>query len=181
MPTAHLVDPDTGQIDGDADLAVNNDSIIDASASQEAVPLRLATAVKLERANQIHADLLNRAAVQFAQAKIMPKCSSLVDLYGDSAAGTIVVEVKSLSKTNHRSQFRKAFAQLHEYAFLHQFEKPILAVVTNQKPADDWLLEFLVRGQGISVAWLDGQNFVVADGSHTAFKAAISGQSAIPA
>jgi len=80
-----------------------------------------------------------------------------IDLYFETPAGTVLVEVKSCHRNNVHSQIRRGISQLLEYRYFYRDvlgrDVALVLVVEIAPPRDKaWLLDFL-GGLGITLAW----------------------------
>lgn len=71
----------------------------------------------LERAEEEHAGILQKAIDFFRNLGFKTYCNVHVDLFAVKGNNSFLVEAKSLSKKNFRSQARKAISQLFEYEY----------------------------------------------------------------
>ncbi len=115
--------------------------------------------VARERANQSHFAIEQALAAAITKAGYDPKANESIDLYFDTKAGSVLIEVKSCTENNFHAQIRKAVSQVFEYRFLYagQLVEPIqlaIAIETAPGPVKRWLLKYLEE-MNIAVAWLD--------------------------
>jgi hypothetical protein len=117
--------------------------------------------VARERASQSHY-MLEKLLVAAAKAQsLAPKFNQNVDIYFETASGTVLAEVKSCTDNNFHSQLRKGISQLFEYRFLYQAvlgtEVTMLLLMEAIPPHDkSWLVDY-VLSLGIILAWKDSR------------------------
>lgn len=129
------------------------ESITQSSVRQVDIDLQ-----KLERANHVHAWLVDQTARRLASAGIDSATTSHIDLMASHSGENVIYEMKSISQgaANLISQVRKAVSQLHEYRYFHALDAT-LCIVTNAPvpPEASWLEDYLPRDRGIAYVWLD--------------------------
>ena len=119
---------------------------------------------KLERANQVHWQLVDAKASFLQSRELEPYTNPQIDLYSNDGGQVILYEMKSIDpkSTNLLAQIRKAVAQLYEYRFIFKEPDARLSIVTNTPvmQSDAWLLEYLARDRKIAFEWtLDFESF----------------------
>lgn len=116
-------------------------------------------AQKLERANQIHWQLVNAKSTYLDARGYEPYENEHIDVYADAKGDVILYEMKSLNPegNNLLPQVRKAVAQLYEYRYIFEEPKARLCIVTNQGIAkkDEWLLDYLIKDRSIAYEWTE--------------------------
>ncbi|MGH9676580.1 MAG: hypothetical protein ACRD36_05715, partial [Candidatus Acidiferrum sp.] len=115
--------------------------------------------VKRERANQSHYAIEKALAAAITKAGHNPKFNESIDMYFDTVAGSVLIEVKSCTENNIHAQIRKAVSQVFEYRFLYAKElvepvQLVIAIETAPGPMKRWLLEYLEK-INIAIAWLN--------------------------
>ncbi|MDR0474280.1 MAG: hypothetical protein LBH43_11490, partial [Treponema sp.] len=63
-------------------------------------------------------------------------------------------EVKSNNTKNALSQIRKTVAQLYEYRYRSDRLEAMLCIVLQQKPLQDWVIDYLVKDRDIMICWI---------------------------
>lgn len=110
---------------------------------------------KLDRANEIHMNLVS-AKAEFLNTKNLPAYSNaLIDVFSIANKDKIIYEMKSISDTNLISQIRKALAQLYEYRYVFSEPSARLCVVSNMPFGKkyDWLADYLIKDRSIAYEW----------------------------
>jgi hypothetical protein len=115
--------------------------------------------VARERANQSHYAIEKALASLITKAGHDPKATESIDLYFETNAGSVLIEVKSCTENNIHAQIRKAVSQVFEYRFLYakQLVQPVqlaIAIETAPDPLKRWLVKYL-EGLNVAVAWLN--------------------------
>ncbi|RII83862.1 hypothetical protein [Neopusillimonas maritima] len=114
---------------------------------------------KLERANQIHWQLVDAKSSFLDDRGLEPYANEHIDLYSDNRGDIIIYEMKSVDAegANFLSQIRKAVSQLYEYRYIYEEPNARLCIVTNHGIAkkDEWLLDYLARDRVIAYEWTD--------------------------
>jgi hypothetical protein len=77
-----------------------------------------------------------------------------VDLLLKTYEHAFLFEVKSNNSKNVLSQIRKAIAQLYEYRYRSNMPQAILCIVLQQKPQQDWVIDYLLNDREMLVCWL---------------------------
>lgn len=112
---------------------------------------------KHERANQIHAKLINAKSAFLHDKGFLPQDTKHIDLFSDTENGSVLYEMKSVqdSQRNVLSQIRKAIAQLYEYRYLYKMPADRLCIVTNLEISaeNEWLSDYLIKERGIAYVW----------------------------
>jgi len=120
-------------------------------------------AQKMERANQIHWNLITAKSTFLDHRGWSAYENEHIDLYASSASNNILIyEMKSISETNLISQVRKAVAQLYEYRFVFSVPDANLCIVTNAPipKNESWLTDYLTKDRKIAHEWSeDFENF----------------------
>jgi len=116
-------------------------------------------AQKMERANQIHWQLID-AKSSFLDARgFEPYANEYIDLYADAKGDVVLYEMKSVDPegSNLLAQVRKAVSQLYEYRYIFEEPKARLCIVTNHAIAkkDEWLLTYLSKDRIIAYEWTE--------------------------
>jgi hypothetical protein len=114
----------------------------------------LETIVRREKANREHARILNMLAASLRLRYDDVYENTFVDLMIKSYEQSYIFEVKSNNSRNVLSQIRKAIAQLYEYRYRSQLPQAILCIVLQQKPPQDWVVDYLLNDRKILVCWL---------------------------
>ena len=85
----------------------------------------------LEKANNVHQELIKMIANEFSKNKKIPEMSIRIDLLSKNKKDILLFEMKSLTKKNERTQIMRAFSQLNEYSYfdLNNETLPIIKVV----------------------------------------------------
>lgn len=121
-------------------------------------------AQKMERANQIHWQLIDGKSSFLDAHGFEPYANEHIDLYTDAKGDVVLYEMKSVNSegSNLLSQVRKAVSQLYEYRYIFEEPKARLCIVTNHgiSKTDDWLLTYLGKDRNIAYEWTqDFTNF----------------------
>ena len=80
--------------------------------------------------------------------------NTFVDLMVDADGQSFIFEVKSNNNRNVLSQIRKAIAQLYEYRYRSELPQAYLCIVLQQKPPQEWVIDYLLNDREILVCWL---------------------------
>ena len=114
---------------------------------------------KLERANQIHWQLVDAKSSFLASRGFEPHEHAQIDLLAEYKNDSVFYEMKSIHSEgeNLLPQIRKAIAQLYEYRYIFGQPTARLCIVTNQSIAskNNWLLEYLEKDRSIAYEWTD--------------------------
>lgn len=122
--------------------------------------------VARERANASHY-MLEEVLVRFAKVQaFLPKRNQNIDIYFETAAGTVLAEIKSCTDGNFHAQVRKAISQLFEYRFLYQDllgSTIIMLLLMETAPPHEkrWLVDY-TRSLGITLAWYEASTSAIA-------------------
>jgi hypothetical protein len=77
-----------------------------------------------------------------------------IDLLAVIGVQDFIFEIKSNNSKNALSQIRKAIAQLYEYRYRSSKPEAILCIVLQQKPMQDWVIDYLVKDRDIMICWM---------------------------
>ena len=114
------------------------------------------TIIRREKANREHARILNMLAaslrLQYDNDNVQENV--FIDLLVNTESHSFIFEVKSNNNRNVLSQIRKAIAQLYEYRYRSELPHSILCIVLQQKPPQDWVIDYLLNDRDILVCWL---------------------------
>ncbi|UOO37668.1 hypothetical protein IZU99_10575 [Oscillospiraceae bacterium CM] len=112
------------------------------------------TIIRREKANREHARILNllAASLRLRYADVFE--NTFIDLMATADDQTFIFEVKSNNTRNVLSQIRKAIAQLYEYRYRIELPQAILCTVLQQKPSQEWVIDYLLNDREILVCWL---------------------------
>jgi hypothetical protein len=112
------------------------------------------TMVRREKANREHTRILARLATLLRLKSYSAYENVFIDLYVDANGQPFIFEVKSNNSKNVLSQIRKAIAQLYEYRYRSQIPSAILCIVLQQKPPQEWVIDYLLNDRKIMLCWL---------------------------
>jgi hypothetical protein len=112
------------------------------------------TIIRREKANREHARILNMLAalLRFRYADVFE--NTFIDLFVDADGQPFIFEVKSNNCRNVLSQIRKAIAQLYEYRYRRSQPQAKLCIVLQEKPPQEWVIDYLLNDRKIMVCWL---------------------------
>jgi hypothetical protein len=112
------------------------------------------TIIRREKANREHARILNMLAalLRLRYADVFE--NTFIDLFVDAGGQPFIFEVKSNNSRNVLSQIRKAIAQLYEYRYRRSQPDAKLCIVLQEKPPQDWIIDYLLNDREIYVCWL---------------------------
>jgi hypothetical protein len=110
--------------------------------------------VRREKANREHARILNMLAASLRLRYDDVFENTFIDLMVTTDDHTFIFEVKSNNNRNVLSQIRKAIAQLYEYRYRVVLPRAILCIVLQQKPPQEWVIDYLLHDREIFVCWL---------------------------
>jgi len=116
--------------------------------------------VKRERASATHERLRALLAKRIKEkCAVTPTTNRLIDLATSIKGLDYIVEVKSTTKNNVRSQVRRGLSQLYEYRYLYATPsaKLVLLLENRLKNDDEWLVDYLTEDRELLVVW-DGQD-----------------------
>lgn len=113
-----------------------------------------ATIIRREKANREHARILSNLAVRLRLKYDDVFENTFIDLSVNADGQSFIFEVKSNNSKNVLSQIRKAIAQLYEYRYRSEQPQAILCIVLQQKPPQDWVIDYLLNDREILVCWL---------------------------
>jgi hypothetical protein len=128
--------------------------------------------LKLEKANRTHDSLVLDIANVIRSAGIAAlEDPNSFDVGVNQLSQEALIEVKTITHTNCRSQLRKAVAQLPEYRWINRKNgypsTTKLIIVTDVDPRrfeDPDYLTFVENELGIRICWRDGGSIVALDG-----------------
>lgn len=112
------------------------------------------TLVRREKANREHARILNMLAASLRLQYDDVYDNTFIDLLATVDTQTYIFEVKSNNTRNALSQIRKAIAQLYEYRYRAVLPHAVLCIVLQQKPSQEWVVDYLINDRKILVCWL---------------------------
>jgi len=110
--------------------------------------------IRREKANRDHGRILERIAsiIRVNGNKVFENI--FIDLLAVIGTQDFIFEVKSNNTKNALSQIRKAIAQLYEYRYRSCKSGAILCIVLQQKPVQDWVIDYLVKDRDIMICWM---------------------------
>jgi hypothetical protein len=112
------------------------------------------TIIRREKANRDHGRILDRiASIIWANGNHALE-NIFIDLLVVIGAQDFIFEVKSNNKKNALSQIRKAVAQLYEYRYRSDRQNAILCIALQQKPLQEWVVDYLVNDRDIMICWM---------------------------
>jgi len=107
----------------------------------------------LDRANSVHASILQQLIDLFRKHGYDTRSSRTVDLFAHNAKSAFLFEVKSTETSNFRSQARKGISQLFEYEYFdvkkfaqdnnYTFINKHKLIIPSQLPQDNRYVEFI--------------------------------------
>jgi hypothetical protein len=112
------------------------------------------TLIRREKANREHTRILARLASLLRYKGYSVFENTFIDLYADANGQQYIFEVKSNNARNALSQIRKAIAQLYEYRYRSHMLDAVLCIVLQEKPLQEWIIDFLLNDRGILLCWL---------------------------
>lgn len=112
------------------------------------------TIIRREKANREHARILNMIAANLRAFGFSVLENVFIDLYADINDNTYIFEIKSNNTKNSLSQIRKAIAQLYEYRYRSKKNNAILCIILQEKPIQNWVIDYLLNDRNILVCWL---------------------------
>jgi hypothetical protein len=112
------------------------------------------TIIRREKANRDHGRILDRIAsiIRIKGNKAFENI--FIDLLAVIGTQNFIFEVKSNNTKNALSQIRKAIAQLYEYRYRSGKFDAVLCIVLQQKPLQDWVINYLVKDRDIMICWM---------------------------
>jgi hypothetical protein len=112
------------------------------------------TIVRREKANREHIRILNMLAarLRFRYTDVFE--NTFIDLFVEVNEQSFIFEVKSNNSRNVLSQIRKAIAQLYEYRYRRSQPQAKLCIVLQEKPLQEWIIDYLINDREILVCWL---------------------------
>ena len=114
---------------------------------------------KLERANQIHWNLVEAKATYLNKLGFEIDDNQLIDLFSENDDDRVIYEMKSINKTaeNTVSQVRKAVSQLYEYRYVYNYQNARLCIVTNSELSGQykWISDYLSKDRSIAYEWTE--------------------------
>jgi Holliday junction resolvase len=114
------------------------------------------TIILREKANREHARILNLIAARIRASGNKIFENVFIDLLADTETQHFIFEIKSNNTKNALSQIRKAVAQLYEYRYRSKYFDAVLCIILQQKPTQDWVVDYLVNDRKIMIGWLEG-------------------------
>jgi len=126
-------------------------------ASGAALQTMLTNPVARERALKGHYHLERLLADLVRQHGHDPRYTDQIDLFFETDAGTVIVEIKTCHASNVHNQIRKGISQLLEYRFLFadRFRPPVTPLLLLEAAlpaASRWLIDF-ATSLGVTLAW----------------------------
>jgi hypothetical protein len=112
------------------------------------------TIIRREKANREHARILNMLAARLRLRYTDVFENTFIDLFVDTDGQPFIFEVKSNNSRNVLSQIRKAIAQLYEYRYRRLQPESKLCIVLQEKPPQEWIIDYLLNDREIFVCWL---------------------------
>jgi len=112
------------------------------------------TIIRREKANREHARILSLLASVLRLQGYAVSENTFVDLFTTADGLPFIFEVKSNNSRNTLSQIRKAIAQLYEYRYRSASSDAILCIVLQQKPSQEWVIDYLLNDRNILLCWL---------------------------
>ena len=112
------------------------------------------TIIRREKANREHSRILNMLAASLRLRYDDVYENTFIDLMATADGQPFIFEVKSNNSRNVLSQIRKAIAQLYEYRYRSELSQAILCIVLQQKPPQEWVVDYLLNDRKILVCWL---------------------------
>jgi hypothetical protein len=112
------------------------------------------TIIRREKANRDHGRILGRIASIIRVNGNKGLENIFIDLLAVIGTQDFIFEVKSNNTKNALSQIRKAIAQLYEYRYRSNRPGAILCIVLQQKPVQDWVIDYLVKDRDIMICWM---------------------------
>ena len=110
--------------------------------------------IRREKANRDHGRILERIASIIRVKGHNVFENIFIDLFAVIGTQDFIFEVKSNNSKNALSQIRKAMAQLYEYRYRSKKIGAILCIVLQQKPTQDWVVDYLINDRGIMICWM---------------------------
>jgi hypothetical protein len=112
------------------------------------------TIIRREKANREHGRILERivSIIRINGNKAFENI--FIDLLAVIGTNDFIFEIKSNNTKNALSQIRKAIAQLYEYRYRSNRQGAILCIVLQQKPVQDWVIDYLVKDRNIMICWM---------------------------
>ena len=113
------------------------------------------TIIRREKANRDHGRILERIASIIRVNNNNKVFENIfIDLLAVIGAQDYIFEVKSNNTKNALSQIRKAVAQLYEYRYRSGKFGAVLCIVLQEKPRQDWVIDYLIKDRDIMICWL---------------------------
>ncbi|MGI6665313.1 MAG: hypothetical protein ACOX3W_07905 [Christensenellaceae bacterium] len=112
------------------------------------------TIIRRAKANREHARILNMLAASLRLRYEDVYENTFIDLMATADEQPFIFEVKSNNSKNVLSQIRKAIAQLYEYRYRSESPEAILCIVLQQKPPQEWVIDYLLNDRKILVCWM---------------------------
>jgi len=112
------------------------------------------TLVRREKANREHVRILNMLAASLRLRYNDVFENTFLDLMVNADGQLFIFEIKSNNSRNVLSQIRKGISQLYEYRYRSEMLQATLCIVLQQKPPQDWVIDYLINDRGILVCWL---------------------------
>ena len=113
----------------------------------------------LERADNVHRDLVNLTSERIRNAGALPKFNQLIDLATHIAEKDYIFEMKSTTEINEKFQIRSGLSQLYEYRFLQNkpLAKLVLVIENSLSTKELWRQDYLEQDRDVYLVW-DGNN-----------------------
>jgi hypothetical protein len=113
------------------------------------------TIIRREKANRDHGRILGRIASIIRVNNNNKVFENIfIDLLAVIGVQDFIFEVKSNNTKNALSQIRKAVAQLYEYRYRSGKFGAVLCIVLQEKPLQDWIIDYLIKDRDIMICWL---------------------------
>jgi len=128
-----------------------------AAAQETIVTYRNNAAV--ERADNVHRDLVNLTSERIRNAGALPKFNQLIDLATHIGNTDYIFEMKSTTANNEKSQIRAGLSQLYEYRYLQNKPQARLVLVIENPLSqnESWRQDYLEQDRDVYLVW-DGNN-----------------------
>ncbi len=112
------------------------------------------TIIRREKANREHSRILDKLAASLRLRYEDVYENAFIDLMVKTDDQPFIFEVKSNNNRNVLSQIRKAVAQLYEYRYRIKLPQANLCIILQQKPPQEWVIDYLLNDRDIFVCWL---------------------------
>lgn len=128
----------------------------------------LIEAVRRERADRAHSEILDLLAAKVRLSGSVPRSNSLVDLAANISDDRFIFEVKSTTPANVRAQVRRGVSQLYEYRYIQNApQAQLVLVIENPLPAHlEWMIDYLSKDRDIAVLWDGNRSSFTCDQRH---------------